>query len=188
MKSRFIINRLVGTAKINSVSDPTISLSFRYMKKDIAQAVRFHHASYLRPRFDLVMAVVLAALGAYCWRFPSSHWFGVVFVGTSAVFVAIVVAAFLVIPNWAFRHDPKFRDEYSLTFSPEGVQFRTANIDSHLGWSLYTNALVNSHTYLLYWGARKFTVIPSRVFQSPEQQQAFDGLLAEHVPKIVRRV
>jgi hypothetical protein len=149
--------------------------------------MRSHYASFLRPRLDIVMAVGLATLGAYLWRSPSSHWFGVLFVAASAFFGLILVAAFLVIPPVAFRHQPKFRDEYSLSFSPEGIHFRTEHIDSHLEWSIYSRVLVDAHTYLLYWGSRTFTIIPRRVFQNAEQQGAFEQLLAERIPKIVRK-
>jgi hypothetical protein len=169
------------------VANSTVSLSFRYLKSDIVRAMRSHYASHLRPRLDIVMAVGLGALGAYFWRSPSSHWFGVLFVGASAVFGLILIAAFLVIPPLAFRHQPKFRDEYSLTFSPEGIHFRTAHIDSHLEWSIYSRALVDAHSYVLYWGSRTFTVIPKRVFQNMEQQGAFEQLLVERIPKIVRK-
>lgn len=133
------------------------------------------------------MAVGLAVLGVYFWRSPSWHWFGVLFVGASAIFVLILVAAFLVIPPLAFRHQPKFRDEYSLTFSPEGIHFRTAHIDSHLEWNIYSRVLVDNYSYVLYWGSQTFTVIPKRVFQSTEQQGVFEQLLVERVPKIVRK-
>ncbi len=133
------------------------------------------------------MAVGLAALGAYFWRSQSSHWFGVLFVGASATFGLILVAAFLVIPPLVFRHQPKFRDEYSLTFSPEGIHFQTAHIDSHLEWSIYSRVLVDVNSYVLYWGSRTFTIIPKRVFQNTEQQGTFEQLLAERIPKIVRK-
>ena len=133
------------------------------------------------------MAVGLATLGAYFWRSPSSHWFGVLFVGTSVVFSLILIAAFLVIPAFAFRHQPKFRDEYSLTFVPEGIHFQTAHVDSHLEWSIYSRVLVDTHSYVLYWGSQTFTIIPKRVFQNAEQQAVFEHLLAERIPKIVRR-
>jgi len=149
--------------------------------------MRSHYASFLRPRFDIVMAVGLVALGAYFWRSPSSHWFGVLFVVASAFFALILVAAFLVIPPVAFRHQPKFRDEYSLTFSPDGIHFQTEHINSHVEWSIYSRALVDAHSYLLYWGSRTFTIIPRRVFQNTEQQGAFEQLLAERIPKIVRK-
>jgi hypothetical protein len=169
------------------VANSTVSLSFRYLKSDIVRAMRSHYASLLRPRLDIVMAVGLAALGVYLWRSPSSHWLGVLFVGASAVFGLILVAAFLIIPPWAFRHQPKFRDEYSLTFSPEGIHFQTVHIDSHLEWTLYSQVVVDAYSYVLYYGVQTFTVIPKRVFQNTEQQGVFERLLAERVPKIVRK-
>jgi hypothetical protein len=99
-----------------------------------------------------------------------------------SIFGLILVAAFLVIPRLAFRNQPKVRDEYFLTFSQEGIHFQTAHIDSHLEWSIYSRALVDAHSYVLYWGSRTFTVIPKRVFQNTEQQGAFEQLLTERIP------
>src|ERR1700751_5784228 len=111
------------------MENPTVSLSFFYIKSDIVRAMRSHYASFLRPRFDIVMAVGLAAVGAYLWRSPSSRGFGILCLAVSALFALILVAAFLVIPPLAFRHQPKFRDGYSLTFSREGIRFKTVHID-----------------------------------------------------------
>ncbi len=91
------------------------------------------------------------------------------------------------IPPLAFRREPKFRDDYLLTFSQEGIHFGTAHVDSHLQWSLYSRALVDAYSYVLYYGSRQFTVIPKRVFQSAEQQQIFEQLLTRYVSDIVRR-
>jgi len=54
-------------------------------------------------------------------------------------------------------------------------------------WGLYSRALVDAYSYILYYGSRTFTVIPKRVFQSTEQMEAFDQLLAQHVSKIVTK-
>jgi len=99
----------------------------------------------------------------------------------------MLIAVFTIIPPLAFRREPKFRDDYALTFSPEGIHFRTAHIDSRLQWSLYSRALIDAHSYILYYGSRQFTVLPKRIFQSAEQQQAFEQLLTQHVSQIVRR-
>ena len=108
-------------------------------------------------------------------------------VGVAAAFGLLLVAAFTVIPLLVFRGEPKFRDEYSLTFSTEGIHFRTAHIDSELQWSMYSRALVVAHSYILYYGSRSFTVIPKRFFQSAEQQEAFDQLLKDNVLQITRK-
>lgn len=130
---------------------------------------------------------MVALLGAYSWRSPDYHWLSVICVAASVVLVLILFAAFVVIPPLAFRSEAKFRDDYSLTFSQDGIHFRTAHIDSQLQWNLYSRALIDEHSYVLYYGSRQFTVIPKRVFQSSEQQQIFEQLLTQHVSNVVRR-
>ena len=164
-----------------------VILSFRYLESDYVRALRAHYASRLRLRLDIVVAVVLVGIGGYLWQSPTTHWLGVGSVVVAAVFGLLLIAAFTIIPPLVFRREPKFRDEYSLIFSSEGIHFRTAHIDSQLQWSIYSRALVDAHSYVLYYGSRQFTVIPKRVFQSSEQQQAFELLLTQHISQIVRR-
>jgi len=165
----------------------TINLSFRHSKNDYVRALRAHFSSRLRVRLDIAAAIVVALFGAYEWRSPDYHWFGVVSVGASVVLVLVLLTAFVAVPPLIFRSEPKFRDDYSLTFSQHGIHFRTAHIDSQLQWSMYLRALIDEHSYVLYYGSRQFTVIPKRVFQNAEQQQLFEQLLTQHVSKIVRR-
>lgn len=143
--------------------------------------------SPLRLLLDVSFAVVLAGIGAYLWRSSNLHWLGVACVVVSICFALLLVIAFTVIPLLVFRREPKFSDDYTLTFSPEGIHFRTANIDSQLQWGTYSRVLIDAHSYLLYYGSRQFTVIPKRVFQSIEQQQEFEQLLVRHISEIVRR-
>jgi hypothetical protein len=164
----------------------TVNLAFRYIETDYVRALRAHYAARLRLRLDVVVVAALIGIGAYLWQSPSSHWFGVTCVSIAVLFSLMLAAAFTVIPPLAFRREPKFRDEYSLAFSPEGIHFRTAHIDSQLQWSMYSRALIDAHSYILYYGTRQFTVIPKRVFQSAEQQQTFESLLTRHVSEIVR--
>jgi YcxB-like protein len=165
----------------------TVSLLFRYTESDYVRALRAHYSSRLRLRIDIVAAIVVALLGVHFWRSPDYHWLSVICLVVSFVLIFMLFAAFVVVPPFAFRSEPKFRDEYSLTFSQDGIHFRTANIDSQLQWSLYSRALIDEHSYVLYYGSRQFTVIPKRVFQNAEQQQLFEQLLTQHVSKIVRQ-
>lgn len=167
--------------------DSIVNLSFRYLESDFVRAMRAHYASRLRLRLDITVVIVTAGVGAYLWRSPGSRWYGMAAVGVSAAFALMLVSAFTVIPSVVFRRDPKYRDEYSLTFSTEGIHFRTAHIDSQLQWSIYSRVLVDAHSFVLYWGSSYFTVIPKRVFESAEQQSVFEKLLVQNVSTIVRR-
>lgn len=103
-------------------------------------------------------------------------------------FEAVFVHKILVdMPRRFFRGDPKMRDEFLLTFSPEGVWVRTPQIDSKLAWSLYTGVFENSSMYVIRYGtgARMMTAVPKRVFQSARQEVEFRNLLRQHVdPKL----
>ncbi len=165
----------------------TINLSFRYAEGDYVRALRAHYASRLRLRLDVVVTVVLFGIGIYLCRSPNLRWLGLVCIVITVVFALMLIAAFTIIPLLIFRREPKFRDDYSLTFSPEGIHFRTVHINSQLQWSMYSWALIDAHSYILYYGSRQFTVIPKRVFQSVEQQQEFEQLLTQRVSQIVRR-
>lgn len=164
-----------------------INLSFRYTERDYVRALKAHYASQLRLRLDIFITVILAGFGAYALRSPNLHWLGLACVVVAVAFGLLLVAAFTVIPPLIFRREDKFRDEYSLTFSAEGIHFRTAHIDSRLQWSMYSRALIDANSYVLYYGTRQFTIVPKRVFESTEQQRAFEELLAQRVSRIVSR-
>jgi hypothetical protein len=167
--------------------EQTLNLSFLYTKSDIERAMRLHYASRMRPRLDVFMALALAVAGAYLLHSPDSYWFGIFAVCASSALVLMLLAAFVILPTLAFRLEPKYRDDYSLTFSPEGIQFRTVHIDSQLQWNLYSRALVDGHSYLLYYGSRTFSIIPKRVLQDSQQRQAFEDLLGQRIPKIITK-
>ena len=166
---------------------PPIELTFRYTQRDYVRALRAHYATRLNVPLDVAVAVVIAACGAYLWTDPDLRWLGIVSIVVAVLFLAMLMAAFLVIPPLVFRFDPKLHHEYSLRFAPDGIHFRTTGIDSHLEWKLYQRALVDARSYLLYHGARYFSVIPKRVFQSADQERAFEQLLTQHIPQIKRR-
>jgi hypothetical protein len=147
--------------------------------------MRAHYASRLRLWLDIPAIAVTVIAGAYLWRYTSFHWLSLASIGVSAILVLILVMAFVVIPPFAFRREPKFRDEYSLTFSAECIHFKTQHIDSKLEWSIYSQALIVAHSYVLYHGTGSFSVIPKRVLQNIDQQRSFEQLLVQHIPKIV---
>jgi hypothetical protein len=164
----------------------TVNLSFRYVEQDYVRAMRAHYASRLRLPLDIAVIVGAAFFGAYEWRL-GSQGFGITMLCVSGVFALMLIAAFAIIPTVAFRRQPKFRDEYSLSFSPHGIHFQTAHIDSDLKWSMYTSALIDAYSFILYYGSQQFTVIPKRVFEDGSQRQTFEKLLEQNVSKVVDR-
>jgi hypothetical protein len=161
----------------------TVSLNFRYLEGDYVKALRAHYASRLRLHLDIVVIAAVALFGAYEIR-SGSGAFGIAMLSLAVLFGVMLLAAFLIIPRFAFRREPKFRDDYALTFSPDGIHFQTAHIDSQLQWNMYTNALVDRYSFVLYYGSHQFTVIPKRVFKNGEERETFERLMAQKISKI----
>jgi hypothetical protein len=162
----------------------TVDLNFRYAETDYVRAMRAHYASRLRVPLDITVVVVVAAVGAHELR-SGSRGFGIAMLSLSGLFALMLVAVFAIVPRIGFRRESKFRDDYTLTFSPQGIHFRTAHIDSDLQWSLYTRALADAHSFVLYYGSQQFTVIPKRVFHDVAQREAFERLLSHNISNVV---
>ena len=172
---------------VGALSTSTVNLTFRYSELDYVRGLRAHYGSRLRWRLDTAVAVGVGGLGICLLSSTDYYWLGL-FNLVVALFLALVlIAAFIIIPPFAFRREPKFRDEYSLIFSPEGIHFRTVHIDSRLQWNMYSRALIDEYSYVLYYGQNHMTVIPKRVFQDIEQQRAFEQMLDQHIADIVRK-
>jgi hypothetical protein len=167
--------------------DSTVHLSFRYSEKDYVRAMRAHLKSRLRLKVDIVVIVLAAGFGFYEWHSLDSPWWGISLVFVSAVLALVLAVGFGIVPKVVFRTEPKFRDEYSLAFSGDGIHFQTAHIDSQLEWSIYNRALIDAHSFVLYHGGRSFTVIPKRVFEAPEHLATFERLISEKIPKITKQ-
>jgi hypothetical protein len=166
--------------------DSEINLLFRYDEIDYVRAVRAHYSHHLQVRLDIILAIVLAAGGIYLLQ-TSRHTLGFACLGGAILLGLLMFAAFFVIPPLNFRREPKFREDYSLTFSQDGIHFQTEHIDSELQWSLYSKALIDRNSYLLYYGTRQFTIIPKKAFHGIDEQFRFEQMLAQHIPKIIRR-
>ena len=83
--------------------------------------------------------------------------------------------------------EPRYQSPFRLTFSEEGIEFRTSDLESRLQWSLYGRALRANGCWLLYHMRDHYSIIPLRAFARDEDRKAFEALVETHVAKIERR-
>jgi F0F1-type ATP synthase assembly protein I len=87
------------------------------------------------------------------------------------------------LPRRYFRGDPKFRDEYNLTFTDAGIQFKTQNINASYAWSFFTQVIENDKFYLLVYGKNiaSVSIIPKRAFRDSKQEKTFREMLRRNI-------
>jgi hypothetical protein len=146
--------------------EDVVELRFKYSEDEYVSAYRKYFLAKKRATLFIIMAAGLVVVGIY---FLVSN-------GDVALTVSLVTSSIL-LPRQRFRADPRFKGEYRLRFSDEGIEFHTADIDAKVSWRVYKEAFEMRRFYLLSDGAATLTVIPKRVFTSTEQESAFRRLL-----------
>lgn len=162
-----------------------VQVSFRTTEQEYLAAVRFYFWKSRELLLRLVVFYVLLSAGVLLLfqllDFLLPIWFTLSIIGL--VGLAIFHGTVTDLPRRYFRGDPRFRDEFHLTFSDSGIQFQTQSINSSLAWSLYSSVIENDNFYILIYGRdiHALSVIPKRAFSDSRQEMVFRELLRRHL-------
>ena len=104
--------------------DP-VKLRFHYSRAEYERAVRRHFLERMHLKLDLAVAGG-GALGCSLlfWR-GGREWFLLAFLSLCLLLLALIGAAWFVLPGLWWRTQPKLHGEYQLDSAPEGIDFRT---------------------------------------------------------------
>ena len=155
----------------------TISIDFINKLEDHLKAQQVLYGQGIFAKLDKVIAVLLFGFGIYCVTFVGLYWW-------TMIWFPVAIAEWfnlLSLSRWRtkveFQRNPKFREEYQLTFSLENIHFKTASIDSTLAWTHYERIVESPDLFLLMYGRGLYTLIPKWCFNSSEEINAFRALL-----------
>lgn len=167
-----------------SDSGQSVQLSFRHTEEEYLAAVRYYvwHSKELLLRMIIVYVLVSTGMVLLLQLFgsPFPLWVVIAFIVLAGV--ALFQGYLVDLPRRYFRGDPKFRDEYNLTFADAGIEFRTTHLNASLAWSLYTDVIENDKFYILVYGKgiHSLSILPKRAFTGG-QETTFRQMLRRHV-------
>lgn len=167
-----------------SDSGQSVQLSFRHTEQEYLAAVRYYvwHSKELLLRMIIVYVLVSIGMVLLLQLFgsPFPLWVVIAFIVLAGV--ALFQGYLVDLPRRYFRGDPKFRDEYNLTFTDAGIEFRTTHLNASLAWSLYTDVIENDKFYILVYGKgiHSLSILPKRAFTGG-QETTFRQMLRRHV-------
>jgi hypothetical protein len=154
-----------------------IELNFRYTEAEYTAAARFFYARTIHTSFNLIISIIaiISGLAGVLLAGDSIVWFLLIFAGV--ILLLMSFHAHFVTPRLHYRRNPKFREQYHLQFSEDGLLFRSKDVESRLEWSFYSKVWETPQFYFLLYGKDMFTLIPKRVFTSREQEATFRNIL-----------
>jgi hypothetical protein len=162
-----------------------VHLNFRHTEQEYVAATRLYMLKNTELVIRLVVFYVLFSAGVLLLSLISDFslpvWFIVIVVGLLGLL--IFHGTCVALPKRYFRGDPRFRDDYNVTFSDSGVHLKTQNIESSTAWNLYTRVLENDKFYVLVYGRdiHAIAILPKRAFLGSKQETTFRELLRRHV-------
>lgn len=158
-----------------------ISVNFINELTDHLEAQRVLYQRGVMAKLDKVVAALLFGFGIYSVFSVGAHWW-------TLIWFPLAVAEWfdlLSLQRWRtkiwFQRNPKFREEYHLTFSRENIHFKTTSLDSTLQWTHYERVIESPDLFLLMYGKGLYTLIPKRCFASSEEISTFRALLDQSI-------
>jgi hypothetical protein len=162
------------------ISEP-VTLTFTHSEKEYVAATRLFYARVYHTRFRIVVSSIVLSLSLILVGMNLEVIFGSVIALAGLVFLLFNFYAHFVTPRQYFQHNAKFREEFNLRFSEEGLLFHSKDAESRLAWSFYSKVWETPQFYFLRYDNYFFTLIPKRVFTTEVQEAAFRDLLKRKI-------
>ena len=157
--------------------EEVIELRFKYSEKEYVSAYRKYFLAKKRAAFFIIIASGLIVAGIYFLLSSGDVALTVSFIATGAFLIGLLVTSSILLPRQRFRSDPRFKGEYLLRFSENGIEFHTDDIDAKVSWRIYNEALETRDFFLLSDGGSTLSVIPKRAFANAAQELRFRQML-----------
>ena len=162
-----------------------VELRYSLTEKEYLSAVRFYLMRSKRLMVRVIVWLVLVLAGLFLLNVVIDFILPIWFILALVVLIGVAFFhGYLVdLPRRYFRSDPKFRQEYNLTFTDAGIEFKTQDINSSIAWSLYTRVVENENFYILVYGENipSLSILPKRAFRDSNEENDFRQMLRRHI-------
>ena len=163
----------------------SVHISFRHTETEYLAATRLYFLRSTALQTGWIVGFVLFSAGLVLLPMLLGYSLPLLI---NVLLIAVVGAGWfhrtvIDIPRRYFRGDPKFRDEYHLTFSDAGIQFQTLNMSSMIAWNFYTGLIEDDKFYLMKYGnnIHSVSILPKRAFADSRQEATFRQLLRRNL-------
>ena len=167
--------------------DPKITVRYIPVQQDYANVLRLFFLKRTGTRISLAFLVIAFVLiiFALIQKGSTPTIFELIWLLLPPLFVIFVI---IIQPNRIARQAAKNEQlvtETTWIVSDEGVQISSQFGSTHLGWDALNRLAITKEYYLLLFKDNKtaFRFLPRRAFTSPDQEDMFLKLVAEHLPQ-----
>jgi hypothetical protein len=194
----------------DAIAGKRFSFTFSYALDDLLRAINARKK--IRPfyRFHRILSVILIAvivievlnLGfLFVISVLLRHMSANAAVNDLVKIVAIIFAILIIVlvisildldqtlSRWrikrGYRKNQTADDIYEIIVDSEALQVNVTDWKTWIGWSRVQDVYVYRHGFLLFFSKEDYLNVPIRVFEDPQQIEAFNNFLAQSIGKAV---
>lgn len=165
----------------------TIILIYNYLQSEFVKAMRqYLIANGTIRKYDPAIVAAFLLFSIFFHFIFFLNILSVILLVITIIFSALEVFLYFCLPVLVFKRNTKYHEEYTLTFSKEGITFKTPSINSVLQWSIYSELWESNDFYFLIQAPRMYSIIPKRAFLNPTDKQTFEEIAMSNIKRAKR--
>jgi hypothetical protein len=137
---------------------------------------------------DKIVGILLLLYGVYSMVTAGVHWLAILFIALAPCEWFNLLSTHRLKAYLGSKWNPKFREQFEVTFTQQGIHFSTPTIDSHIDWTFYHYVLEDDQLFLLVYGKWMYSVIPKRAFANASERDAFRDLMRQMIVPLAKQV
>jgi hypothetical protein len=166
----------------------SITIKFKYSQFEYVEAIQRFYRNTSKMILEVVVSLILFVIGLGVTLYMRVSLYSVFLMVVSIFYLFVTFIFYQIIPEKRSRLESKFRDEYYLSFSQDGVKYKNSQIDNIYPWTHYQKVWEAPKYYYLIYSKEGVTIIPKRAFATLEDEQSFRQLLAEKMKSSIRKI
>lgn len=165
-----------------------IEIKFTYDKSEYINALNIYYRKRLRIPLDIIVSSLAISSGLLMIILNGFNVLNVTITILGFLLILIPIFALYIFPTLVYNGDSKIKDEYTLLFTDNNINFKTSKINSNIEWNFYTQVWESNKFYYLISNQRSISIIPKRAFSSMEDLSLFDEMILKHISKTIRQI
>ena len=156
-----------------------MTISFRYDRKKVIQALRYHFISKKEIRILIILVNVFALFAAamFFWKKIAP----VAFLMSSFLWFSLMIALWFILPFTVYSRAKTFRDSFSLTFLDTYMHLENPNGSKNWNYNSFKYYIETPNFFHLYIADRSFFLIPKDAFADTDATHNTRLLLREKI-------
>lgn len=158
-----------------------MTISFKYNRKQVMRALRYHFISKKEIRILIILVNVFALFAAAMFFFRKVS--PVAFLLSSFLWMSLMMAFWFILPMLVYNRAKTFKDSFVLTFMEAYMHLENPNGSKDWNYKSFQYFLETPDFFHLYIDDRSFFLIPKDAFSDSDEVHEIRKLLQDKIGK-----